>query len=148
MLQSRYDNFGMSGELSGFVDPLLKRHFTKIERYVKTMAGYQAVSQRYNEAYSSKNFIDYGSDLYESDFGPIDLNMISWAPRNAAGALSGRGYFLDMTYMYLRPSGLFLTYQDQPDKGAGPRGLIQSILGPQWGDPSAHLKVDPNVAIG
>src|SRR5215475_1819729 len=146
MLQNRYDAFGISSELTGFVDPLLKRHFTKIERYVKTMTGYTSVSQRYNTDFSSKNFIDYGSDLYESDFGPIDLNMISWAPRTSSGALSGRGYFLDMTFMYLRPSGIFLLHEPQQDKGAGPRGLIQSILAPQWGDPGAHCKVDPNVA--
>ena len=146
MLQNRYDLFGTNGMLSGFVDPLLKRHFTKMERYIKTMTNYTSVTQRYNMDYSSPNWIDYGSDIYESDFGPIDLSMISWAPRTAAGALSGRGYFLDMNYMYLRPSGLFLTHGQLEDKGAGPRGLIQSILGPQWGDPQAHCKVDPNVA--
>jgi hypothetical protein len=147
MLQNRFDAFGMSSELSGFVDPLLKRHFTRMERYVKTMTGYGTVTQRYNTDYQSKNFIDYGADIYESDFGPIDLNMIQWAPRNSTGGLSGRGYFLDMTYMYLRPSGLFLTHEQHQDRGAGPRGLIQSILGPQWGDPRAHCKIDPNVAV-
>ena len=148
MLQSRFDSFGPAPEFSGFVDALLKRHFTKIERYVKTVANYTAIQQRYNEPFSSPRYIDYGSDLWDSDFGAIDINLVSWAPRTSANALSGRGYFLDMSNMYLRPSGLFLTHQAQEDKGAGPRGLIQSILGPQYGDPRAHLKVDPNVAAG
>jgi uncharacterized protein DUF5309 len=147
MLQNRFDALGSTPRMSGFVDPLLKRHFTRIERYVKTMAGYTATAQRYNTDFSASNFIDYGADLYESDFGPIDINMDSWMPRTSAGALSGRGYFLDMEFMTLRASGLFLTHQSQEDKGAGPRGLIQSILGPQWGDPRTHCKVDPNIAI-
>ena len=146
MLQNRFDSFGPAPEFSGFVDALLKRHFTKIERYIKTMTNYTAVQQRYNEPFNSPKYIDYGSDLWDSDFGAIDINLVSWAPRTSANALSGRGYFLDMSNMYLRPSGLFLTHQQQEDKGAGPRGLIQSILGPQYGDPRAHLKVDPNVA--
>lgn len=146
MLQARFDSFGVAPEFSGFVDALLKRHFTKIEKYQATMANFTVVQQRYNTDYSARNYIDYGADLYETDYGTVDLNLISWAPRTSANALSGRGYFLDMTNMYLRPSGLFLTHQQQEDKGAGPRGLIQSILGPQYGDPRTHLKIDPNVA--
>jgi hypothetical protein len=148
MLQNRFDSFGPAPEFSGFVDALLKRHFTKIERYIKTMTNYTAVQQRYNEPFSSPRYVDYGSDLWDSDFGAIDINLVAWAPRTSTNALSGRGYFLDMSNMYLRPSGLYLTHQQQEDKGAGPRGLIQSILGPQYGDPRAHLKVDPNVAAG
>jgi hypothetical protein len=148
MLQNRYDNFGPSPEFSGFVDALLKRHLTKIEKYQKTIANYTAVTQRYQTPYSDRRYIDFGSDLWDSDFGVIDINLATWMPRTSTGALSGRGYFLDMTNMYLRPSGLYLTHQPQEDKGAGPRGLIQSILGPQYGDPRAHLKVDPNVAAG
>lgn len=148
MLQNRYDNFGPSPEFSGYVDALLKRHLTKIEKYQKTMANYTAVTQRYGPPYSDRRYIDFGSDIWDSDFGTIPIKLMSWAPRTSAGALSGRGYFLDMTNMYLRPSGLYLTHQPQEDKGAGPRGLIQSILGLQFGDPRTHMKVDPNVAAG
>lgn len=146
MLQSRFDSFGAAPNFSGFVDALLKRHFTKIEKYQANMTGFTVVQQRYNTNYDANNYIDYGADLYETDYGVIDLNLVSWAPRTSANALSGRGYFLDMSNMSLRPSGLYLTHQRQEDKGAGPRGLIQSILGPQYGDPRTHLKIDPNVA--
>jgi hypothetical protein len=148
MLQNRFDALGTTPQLSAWVDPLLKRHFTKVERYVKNMTGYTPTAQRYNTEYANKRFIDYGADIYESDFGAIDINMDSWMPRRTDGSLSGRGYFLDMEFIALRASGLFLTHQPQEDKGAGPRGLIQSILGPQWGDPRAHIKIDPNVATG
>ena len=146
MLQNRYDLFGPSPEFTGFVDTLFKRHMTKVEKYQKNMTGYTPVTQRYGEPYAAPRYIDFGSDVYDTDFGMIDINVISWAPRTSTSALSGRAYFLDMTNMYLRPSGLYLTHQAQEDKGAGPRGLIQSILGPQYGDPRTHCKVDPNVA--
>ena len=135
----------MSEELSGFVDAVLKRHMSRLERYQKNLTNYTPVTRVPQEALSTKNYIMYGADLWESDFGPIDINLVSWMPRTSTGAIAGRGYFLDFTYMYMRPSGLMLTHQSQEDKGAGPRGLIQSILGPQYGDPRAHLKVDPNV---
>lgn len=145
MLQSRYDNLGMSSEVSAFVDAALKRHLGRVFRYGKNLTSYTPLSRTPQEALSSDHYIMDAADLIRTDFGPIDINMITWLPRTSAGALSGRGYFLDMTYIYNRPSGLFLTHQPQEDKGAGPRGLIQSILGPQWGDPRGHLKVDPNV---
>jgi uncharacterized protein DUF5309 len=145
MLQNRFDALGMSMELSGFVDAIFKRHLTKLERYQKNMTNYTPTMRTPQEAIGSKNYLMFGADLLETDFGPIDINLVSWLPRTSAGNLSGRGYFLDMEFMFLRASGLYMTHQAQEDKGAGPRGLIQSILGPQYGDPRAHLKVDPNV---
>jgi hypothetical protein len=146
MFQNRFDSFGVSPEFSAFVDGLFKRHMTKVEKYQANMTGFTVIQQRYNYDFANKRYIDYGADIWESDFGSIDINLVSWAPRTSANALSGRAYFLDMSNMYLRPSGLFLTHQSQEDKGAGPRGLIQSIVGPQYGDPRTHCKVDPNVA--
>lgn len=146
MLQNRYDSFGPSPAFEGFVDALLKRHFTKIERYVINMTGFTPVQQRMGPTFSDRRYIDFGSDLWDTDFGTLPINLISWAPRTSTGALSGRGYFIDMANQALRPSGLYLTNQPQEDKGAGPRSLIQSILGPAYGDPRSHLKIDPNVA--
>ncbi len=114
-------------------------------RYAKNLTNYTPLSRSPLPPIQSGNYIMTGVDMIDTDFGPLDINMISWLPRTSAGALSGRGYFLDMEFMQMRASGLYLTHQMQEDKGAGPRGLIQSILGPQWGDPRAHLKIDPNV---
>ncbi len=148
MLQNRFDAFGMTTELSGYVDALLKRHLTKLERYQKNMVNFTPVSRTPMEAIAAKNYLLFGADLLETDFGPVDINLVSWMPRTSTGALSGRGYFLDMEFMFMRPSGLFLTHRQLEDQGAGPRGLIQSILGPAYGHPGAHLKIDPNVAQG
>jgi hypothetical protein len=144
MLQNRWDSLGMNGEMEAFVDAALKRHLGRVFRYAKNLTSYTPLSRQPAPAVASGDAIIGNIDMIQTDFGPIAINMISWLPRTSAGALSGRGYFLDMTYMYNRPSGLFLTHQQLEDKGAGPRGLIQSILGPQWGDPRGHLKIDPN----
>jgi len=148
MLQGRFDAIGETSELSGFVDALLKRHLTRLERYQKNMVNFTPVGRTPMEAIAAKNYLMYGADLLETDFGPVDINLVQWMPRTSTGALSGRGYFFDMEFMEMRPSGLFLTHKQLEDKGGGPRGLIQSILGPAWGHPAAHVKVDPNVATG
>jgi hypothetical protein len=145
MIQNRWDALGDGGNLSGFVDGALKRHLGRVFRYGKTLTNYTALGQQMVPGTSTHEMLVTGVDVVRTDFGDIDINMIQWLPRTSAGALSGRGYFLDMEFMQLRSSGLYLTHQMLEDKGAGPRGLIQSILGPQWGDPRAHLKIDPNV---
>jgi hypothetical protein len=148
MLQSRSDALGGVARFSAYVDPLLKRHFTRIEGYAPNMTGFTPVTQRIATTVGSREFIISGAELWRSDFGDIDINLDSWMPRRSDGTLSGRGYLLDMEFISLRFSGLYLTHMPIDDKGAGPRGLIQSILGPQWGDPRAHIKIDPNVATG
>lgn len=148
MLQNRWDALGMTDELSGFVDGVLKRHLSRLSRYQKNMVNFTPTSRTMQEAISAKNYLMFGADLLETDFGPIDINLVSWLPRATDGSMSGRGYFLDMEYMYLRPSGVWMRHSEFEDKGGGPRGLIQSILGPIWGDPRAHLKVDPATVVG
>lgn len=148
MLQSRYDAFGETGELSLFVDALLKRHITRLARYQKNMVNFTPVTRIPMNAIQARNYQMFGADILDTDFGPLDVNMISFMPRTSTGALSGRGYGLDMEFIAMRPSGLFLTHRALQDEGAGPRGLIQSILGPRWGHPASHIKIDPNVATG
>lgn len=144
MMQNRYDALGMSSTFSCFCDAAFKRHMTRVEQYAGTITNYTAITRIPQQALGSKTRIEYGADLWESDFGPVDINLITFMPRNpTTGALSGRAYFLDMEYIYARYSGLHLTYQDLEDKGAGPRGLIQTIMGIMWGDPRSALKVDP-----
>lgn len=148
MLQSRWDAIGATNELSGYVDAKLKRHLGKLERYQKNMVNFTPTTRTQMEDVASKNYLLYGADLLETDFGPLDINLVTWMPRTTTGAISGRGYFFDMEHIAMRPSGLFLTFTELENKGAGPRGLIQSILGPRWGHPAAHLKIDPATITG
>lgn len=148
MLQSRWDAIGATNELSAYVDAKLKRHLGRVFKYQKALVGYEAVGRAEMPSVASRNALTFGADLIETEFGPIDINLVTWMPRTSTGAISGRGYFFDMEHIAMRPSGLFMTFMELENKGGGPRGLIQSILGPRWGHPAAHLKVDPNVATG
>jgi hypothetical protein len=145
MFQNRWDALGTSARFSGFVDAALKRHLGRVFRYAKNLTNYTPLSRQPLQPLSAGEYQLTGVDMIDTDFGTVDVNMISWMPRTAAGALSGRGYFFDMEFMALRFSGLYLTHQQLEDKGAGPRGLIQSICGPRWGDPRSAIKIDPNV---
>lgn len=146
MVQSRFDSFGATSQFSAFVDSLLKRHFSKyFGKYQANVKGYTAIVSTLAQAQAAKRYAMVGVDLIETDFGPIDINLVSFMPRRPDGTLAGRGYFLDMELIRIRPSGLWQTHQQLEDKGAGPRGLIQSILGYEFGDPRAHAKVDPSV---
>jgi hypothetical protein len=144
MLASRWDALGEPAAFEGYVDAVLKTHLTRIERYAPTLTGFTATQRQMVNPQAAKHYQTYGADVIETDYGMIDIYLISFLPRRTDGTMSGRGYFIDMDLMALRASGLYLTHQQLEDKGAGPRGLIQSILGPQWGDPRAHMKIDPN----
>lgn len=144
MVQNRFDAVGMTTELAMFCDSLLKRHISRyFGKYKANVRGYTTVVRTPDQAVESKSFAMYGVDLLETDFGPIDINLVNFMPRRSDGTLSGRGYLFDMDSIRLRPSGLWMTYMDLEDKGAGPRGLIQSILGWEYGDPRGHCKIDP-----
>lgn len=148
MLQARWDAIGATNELSGFVDAVLKRHLGKLVGYQENIVGYTPIQRTMQESIASKNYLMFGADLLETEFGPIDINLVTWMPRTTAGAISGRGYFFDMEHIAMRPSGVYLRHQQLEDKGGGPRGIIQSILGPRWGHPAAHLKIDPATVTG
>lgn len=148
MLQSRWDAIGETGELVGWVDAKLKSHLTKMERYEQNMSGFTPTGRTPMNAISNKRYLMFGADVLDTDYGPLIINLASFMPRTSTGALSGRGYFFDMEHIALRPSGLWLRFTQLENKGAGPRGYLQSIVGPRWGHPAAHCKVDPNVATG
>jgi hypothetical protein len=156
MLQNRFDNVGMTTELSFFCDALLKRHTAQFfGKYAPQIRVSDTVVRTPQAAVDENRLNITGVDMIETDFGPIDIHLVSFMPRQilsagapsikTIGAMSGRGYLLDMEHVRLRPSGLWLTYQTLEDKGAGPRGLLQSIIGYEFGDPRGHCKVDPNI---
>lgn len=86
MLQSRFDLLGATTELSGFVDLVLKRHLTRLNRYQKNVVNYTPVTRTMQETVAAKNYLMFGADLLETDFGPIDINLVSWMPRTSTGA--------------------------------------------------------------
>jgi hypothetical protein len=144
MLQNRFDNVGMTTELALYADALLKRHTAQFfGKYAPQIRVSDTVIRTPQAGVDEKRLNIEGVDMIETDFGPISIELLSFLPRVAAGTMSARGYLLDMEHVRLRPSGLWLTYQALEDKGAGPRGLLQSLLGYEFGDPRGHCKIDP-----
>ena len=150
MLQNRFDNVGMTTELTLFCDALLKRHTAQFfGKYAPQIRVSDTVVRTPQSGVDEKRLNIEGVDMIETDFGPIAIELLSFMPRQVVsvnqpiGTMSARGYLLDMEHVRLRPSGLWLTYQALEDKGAGPRGLLQSIIGYEFGDPRGHCKIDP-----
>lgn len=157
MLQSRYDNLGDSTELTMYADSILKRYMSRLfGKYKQNVQGYTAIVRSEQEAIEAKKYALYGADVYQTDFGNMMVELMQWAPKLTTATLttdvvgvtpSGRGYVFNMDQLSLRPSGKWMTHRQLEDRGAGPRGLIESMLGHEYGDPRTHLKIDPLIAL-
>ena len=147
LLQSRFDNLGQTTELVMYADSNLKRYLSRFfAKYKLNVQGYTTVVRSETEAQTAKTFALYGADVYETDFGNMLVEIMQWAPKSTADNVStvGRGYVLNLEQLQLRPSGRWMTHQELEDRGAGPRGLIESIIGHEYGDPRTHAKIDPS----
>jgi hypothetical protein len=144
MLQSRYDLFGKTNELSCFCDAIFRQHATRMFQNQQTLSGSTPIMRM--QTPTSANWDGEGVFVIDTDFGPADINLVNRCHGKQAHL---RSCIFPRHGIYVsegkRP---FLHTRTATGLGAGPRGLIQSILGPQWGDPQAHLKVDPANATG
>lgn len=137
ILKSRYDNLGATTELSLFADSALKSHISEFfGKYKPNKDGFVVVVRSMSETIDSRKFPAYGIDLYEGDFGTFDITLVPFMP------YTGRGYGLNMEYMSMRPL-MYCDHTELPYQGGGISGLIDSILGYEFGDPRGHFKIDP-----
>ncbi len=157
ILQSRYDNLGAMDELTMYADSVLKRYMSRMfTKYKQNVQGYTAIVRTEQEAIEAKKYSIYGADVYQTDFGNMMVELMQWAPKLSIATLttdvagvtpSGRGYIFNMDQLKLRPSGRWLTQKDMEDRGAGPRGFVESMIGHEFGDPRTHCKIDPIIAL-
>lgn len=134
LLRNRFDQLGGSPELSLFLGSLLKAKIADFGRYQADKNGYTAIIRITDKKSTT---LTKGIDVFEGDNGTIDVNpTCSWMP------YTSRGYILAMEDVFLR-TVLWLRHQMLEDKGAGRRGLIQTIFGLQYGSPLKHAKIDP-----
>lgn len=148
MLLSKQDRTGSTDAMHAFVDARLKSHFADLVGFQRTQVGYTATGQTMYNAVASKNLQVGAVDYITSEYGDIAVTMDPFMPRTSTGALSGRGYIFDMEYLAMRPTGIWLRFTKLENQGGGPRGYLDTIAGPRWGHPQAHLKIDPNVVTG
>lgn len=136
ILQSRWDLAGDSGDLTGFVSATIKTRFGVFSRYTPNIASSTPMIRLSSGQVSGNTLFGASIDVYKSDWGTYRLMAVNteFLPDQY------RGYFLDMTQIKMRNRELLNTMPLQ-DQGGGPREMIRSILGPEWGDPRAHVKI-------
>lgn len=132
ILQSRWDQTGTSDELIGVVGSTLKRAISNFTRYDGTKASNANV--RFFTQAAQDNKLETTVDFYEGDFGSIEIHKSSFVPN------TNRGYFLDMRMLELR-THTAPYFKQLEDRGGGPNGLIQAIVGLAVLNPLSHAKV-------
>lgn len=142
VLQARYDNTGATSEMSMFCGSALKTQISQnLGRYVPNKTNYTVAIRTMSAAIDAKKFFGFGIDVYEGDYGTFDITLDPWMPLDSLGRTS-RGYVLDMSDVQLRPF-MYAEHTELPYMGGGRSGLIDSILGPEWGSPLQHIKIAP-----
>lgn len=132
LLQSRYDQTGTSDQLVAIVGTDLKRQISNMTRYDVDKSGYGHV--RMFENYTSEATIFNKVDIYDGDFGRLDILLSSFLPNTK------RGYVIDMNMVELRPHTL-PNFRELEDRGGGPNGLIEAIIGLALGNPLGQAKI-------
>jgi Family of unknown function (DUF5309) len=135
MLKSRFDSLGQTTELVLFAGSSLKRTISEtFGRYMPDKPGFSVIVRTQTQAIDSRKYAAYGIDLYEGDFGTFEIVLVSFIP----DAKWGIG--LNMEYIQMRPL-MFCEHDYLPYQGGGISGLIDSILGYEFGDPRGAFAI-------
>jgi hypothetical protein len=135
ILKARYDSLGATSDLVLFVGSALKAQMSAyFGRYVPNKTNYTVIVRTTAEAIDSRKYAGYGIDYYEGDFGGFEIVLAPFI------ADQNRGYGLNMNSMRLRPL-MYCDHTTLPYQGGGSSGLIDSILGYEFGDPRGHFAI-------
>ena len=135
IMKSRYDNLGQTTELVLFVGSSLKNQIsTYFGKYTPNRTNFTTVVRTEQQAIDSRRFAGYGIDMYEGDYGSFEIVLAPFIEDQKWG------YGVNMDYMKMRPL-MYCDFSDLPYQGGGLSGLIDSILGFEFGDPRGHFKI-------
>lgn len=135
IMKSRYDALGQTADQLLFVGSGLKAHISEFfGKYYPNKANYTVIVRTEAMAIDSRKFAGYGIDMYEGDFGSFEIVLAPWI------ADQYRGYGVAMDSFQLRPL-MYCDHTELPYMGGGYSGLIDSILGFEFGDPRMHFKI-------
>jgi hypothetical protein len=99
ILQSMWQNTGSKSMKSGFVGSFLKKRFGEFQFYLPTSSTTQLTGGRVATRADQSATIGNVIDLYESDWGRLELHLTRWnAHENFGGSVTKaqwRGYFLN-----------------------------------------------------
>lgn len=137
LIQAKYENTGASSDLRGFVTPLVKNKFGFFSRYQANVT-----------AFTSSVFVTTGKLEGNTLFGPtVDVYKSDWGTFQLFPVLTDFtpstkwGLFIDMNHPRIRSAGTDM-FDDLPDLGGGPRGLLESIISILPGDLRSYAKID------
>lgn len=132
LLQSRWEATGMAdSNLFGVMGSEIKNRISDFSRYMPTVANYTVIRQHSNPQATK---LESRVDMYSGDYGTVELHLHSFLPTQKTA------YILDLDYLSLR---IHTEARIKPleDQGAGPRCLIETILGLCCNNPQAHCRV-------
>ena len=135
ILKSIADNTGQINEFTLFAGSTLKQFISDtFGNYRPNKEGYTVVVRTQTQAVDKRKFMAAVVDIYEGEFGIFDVEWTPYLPSPK------RGYLVDMDDKALRP-GFYLEHEELPYQGGGRSGLIESILGMDYGDPRSDGKI-------
>lgn len=133
LLQTRWSNTGRSGDLIGIVGSSVKNAISDFTRYMPNVGTTKASVRFYNTNVAEKK-VSTSVDIYSGDYGTIELFLSAFVPNTS------RGYIIDPEYAELR-THTAPYFQQLPDLGGGPRGIVETILALVVTNPLAHAKI-------
>lgn len=128
VLQSIYQESGQTDRLTLVAGPSLKRAVTNFTRYTVTsaMTGLSGIRQTTQSADSNK--LVSNISLYEGDFSTVEIIPSLWLANASADAVKfARGYVMNPEHLMIR-YGRKPRFDELPDLGGGPRGLVDAIV--------------------
>lgn len=140
LIQAKYENTGASSDLRGFVTPAVKNKFGFFSRYQANVTGFTSSVFITTGKLEGNTLFGPTVDVYKSDWGTFQLFPVltDFTPS------AYWGLFVDMAHPRIRSLGSEM-WDDLPNLGGGPRGLLESIISIHPGDPRSYAKIDATV---
>ena len=132
LLQSRWSQTGKSGNLIGIVGSSVKNAISDFSRYLPNRASNTGV--RFYNSNTEDKKVTTSVDIYSGDYGDVELFLSAFLPNNT------RGYIVDPEYVELR-THTAPYFQQLPDLGGGPRGIVETIVALAVTNPLAHAQI-------
>ena len=142
MLQARWEATGVKPDLLMLAGSRVKNALADWVRYEPNKTGYTPKVQLTRAIVDGNKYYSSSIDMYSGDYGVINVMLSSWIGWNytTQAADMYRAYVLDMSNVLLRPH-TEPGHKALEDKGGGPRGIVDAILGFQAGSPNNHIKI-------
>jgi hypothetical protein len=132
LLQTRWSNTGRAANLIMVTGSDIKNSVTDFSRFLPSRSANTSV-RFYNTDATDKK-VTSTVDFYDGDFGSLELHLSAFVPTTSTA------YILDPDYAEIR-THTAPYFQQLPDLGGGPRGIVETILALCVTGPKAHAKI-------